>query len=368
MPVEPGVGKTSSGPGRDAAVDAGQQQKSLPHKQPTSAGVTFGKLLAGDQYPQAMQLFSRQEDARIREQYRAAVVSHLERLLGAGDYTRAGRLLSAYLQQEYRDVEVLLLRARLAWLQGNFRQAVDTLYEARAYEYLPQRITEINKKIREFVAGFDTQLRETNEDRQRLELYEQLTLLEPDYSPYFIELASAQLDLDRFDEARQSLVLVESDPRVSKDARQLLNRIENTLTFTQPTPMAIPLIRQGEHFIVEAWLNHAFPVRLLIDTGASITVIDHDVLRAAGVSRQARAPVRQFNTAGGMVRGTVYLADALAIGEQSVSNIEIADLEFTHAHSVDGLLGMNYLKHFRFFIDQGEQVLRLSEPLTDITH
>jgi hypothetical protein len=33
----------------------------------------------------------------------------------------------------------------------------------------------------------------------------------------------------------------------------------------------------------------------------------------------------------------------------------------TTAPGVDGLLGMNYLKHFRFFIDQTENVLRLSE-------
>ena len=132
---------------------------------------------------------------------------------------------------------------------------------------------------------------------------------------------------------------------------------------TQSGPAAVPLIRSGEHFVVEARINGVEPVRLLIDTGASMTVVRNEVLSAAGVVTAVDDPLRYFNTANGVVAGTVYRLDSLTVGEQQVQNLEIAGMDFPVADEVDGLLGMNYLKHFRFFIDQGKQELRLSEPL-----
>jgi hypothetical protein len=43
-----------------------------------------------------------------------------------------------------------------------------------------------------------------------------------------------------------------------------------------------------------------------------------------------------------------------------VDGIEIGAIEIASAMGVDGLLGMNFLRHFQFFIDQGRAVLRLS--------
>jgi len=320
----------------------------------------FEELLLTGQYQHAIQLFNAQDSQPGREQYRTTLIQHLNTLLRVKDYLHADQILSAYLNEEYRDVDVLLLRARLYWLQGHHIQAIETLYDAKSYEYRTPHIALITQRIRTYVADYDRQLQNTDEQQTRLVLYEYLVQVEPDHSPYFIALARTQLSQNRLDEARQSLFLVESDPRVSDEARQLLSQIEDTVTFSQANQISIPLIRQGEHFLIDARINDRVAVRLLIDTGASMTVLREDILLAAGIFKPARSSLQLFSTANGLVEGAVYRLDNLSIGDQNVANIEVAALGLASLHSADGLLGMNFLKHFKFFIDQSKPELRLS--------
>ena len=320
----------------------------------------FEEMLLSGQYQNAVQLFNSQDSQPGKEKYRTILIQHLNTLLRIKNYHHAGQLMSAYLDEEYRDVDVLLLRAKLYWLRGRHMRAIESLYEAKSYEYRTPRLALITERIRKYVADYERQLGTTGEQQTRLGLYEYLVQLEPDHSPYFIALARTQLSQNRLDEARQSLFLVESDPSVSDQARQLLSRIEDTVTFSQTNPIAIPLIRQGEHFLIDARINDRVSVNLLIDTGASMTVLRGDILTAAGILQTDTPSLQQFSTANGLVEGAVYRLDSLSIGNQNVTNIEVAALDLASLHSADGLLGMNFLKHFKFFIDQNKPELRLS--------
>ncbi|MEN8760820.1 MAG: TIGR02281 family clan AA aspartic protease [Thiogranum sp.] len=351
------------GAGRNS-VRFGQEDQYVADKPGSPLSSVFEKMLSTGQYQQAMQLFNAPDSQSSREQYRVTLIQYLNTLLQVKDYLHADQILSAYLNEEYRDVDVLLLRARLYWLQGQHRQAIETLYDAKSYEYRAPQLALIAERIRTYVADHDRQLQIADEQLTRLALYEYLVQVEPDYSPYFIALARAQLAQNRLDEARQSLFLVESDPRVSDEARLLLSQIEDTVTFSQASQVSIPLIRQGEHFLIDARINDRVTVRLLIDTGASMTVLRDDILVAAGLFKPARPSLQLFSTANGLVEGAVYRLDNLSIGDQNVANIEVAALGLASLQSADGLLGMNFLKHFKFFIDQNKPELRLS-GLTD---
>ena len=312
------------------------------------------------QYQSAMQLFNAAGSQPNRQQYRTVLIRHINTLLQHRDYLQASQIISAYLDEHYRDVDVLLLRAKLQWLEGRNRQAIETLYDAKSYEYRTPQLASITRLIRTYVADYDRQLEDSSDDEGRLELYEYLAQVEPDHSPYFIALAQIQLTQNRLDDARHSLSLVESDPRVSDQARRLLKQIEDTVTFSQIEPIAIPLIRHGEHFLLDAWINGRVAVRLLIDTGASMTVLREDILATAGIFQPEKPPVHLFSTAGGLVEGAIYRLDKLSVGDQTVKNLEVAAMGLNALQSADGLLGMNFLKHFKFFIDQNTPELRLS--------
>jgi clan AA aspartic protease (TIGR02281 family) len=121
---------------------------------------------------------------------------------------------------------------------------------------------------------------------------------------------------------------------------------------------AVPLHRRGNHFLVDARLDDGASVRLLIDTGASMTILTPRALAGSGYRDTGRSAL--FSTANGRVRAPVYTLDALSVGSWQVSRIDIGVLELDDSRTIDGLLGMNFLRHFQFFIDQNEAVLRLS--------
>ena len=64
--------------------------------------------------------------------------------------------------------------------------------------------------------------------------------------------------------------------------------------------------------------------------------------------------------ANGTVRAPVYKLDVLSVGDWQVRQLDIGVLALAGMPGVDGLLGMNFLNHFQFFIDQNEALLRLS--------
>ena len=70
----------------------------------------------------------------------------------------------------------------------------------------------------------------------------------------------------------------------------------------------------------------------------------------------------QLNTAGGVVTAQLYRLSSLSLGSDRVTDLEIA----INPHSstkFDGLLGMNFLRHFEFAIDQSSNRLRLRPKL-----
>lgn len=302
------------------------------------------------------------EDARVR------ILSHASRLIADGRFSAAEQLLQLFLVAAYRDAEARVLLAEAYRGQEDFYAAIDQLYAARGYAYRANMLGRITKRIRSLVAELTQSLERNNNNDALLVLYQHLIQLEPDYARYFIGLASIQLALDDKEAARRSLLLVSQDSEVGVQARAMLSELAITLAETQDTEKrdaaievaGIPLRRSGNHYIVDATPAHGQSIRLLIDTGASLTILTPDVLEQRGIRYQNTGRTAVFSTANGPVRAPIYKLDSLTVGDWQVNQLEIGVLELDGRSAMDGLLGMNFLNHFRFFIDQNEASLRLS--------
>jgi clan AA aspartic protease (TIGR02281 family) len=329
----------------------------------------FRQLLESKAFERAMERFetlqAQADDASV-QRARVQLLDRARRLISQGDYSSATRLLQLYLQIDYRDVEARQLLAGALRGQNDLRAAIDQLYEAKGQAWRPETLEELTRTIRAVVTEAADALKQRGDSAGLLELYQDLTRLEPSHAPYFIGLAMAQLALDDIDAARQSLLLVAQDPEVGARARELLERVRVAATEAQPpetmataTEVAgIPLVRNGSHFLVDARLGSQ-PARLLIDTGASLTMLTPDTLQRSGTGARATGKTGLFNTANGRVSAPIYRLDALSIGDWQVSDLDVGVLDLGDS-GVDGLLGMNFLRHFQFFIDQNEALLRLS--------
>lgn len=59
--------------------------------------------------------------------------------------------------------------------------------------------------------------------------------------------------------------------------------------------------------------------------------------------------------------GTVYSVPELQLGPYRLEDTQVAVIDFETAPEIDGLLGMNILRQFRFQIDQENSELQLSK-------
>ena len=332
-------------------------------------------LLKQHKFEAVMILFeSLQQDSAFFQLNEAndAIFIFARELMSNKDYKSTKTLLDHYLFSFNRDITARLLLVEVYIRLMNYQAAIDELYLAKGQAFRPGVLDTINKKIHLLVNKQAGILKQNIKYHDLLVLYEKLTQQEADYAPYFIGLADAQIMLGDFDAAKSSLQMVLEDPDAGFRASTMLAELQQKQSSLSSGPLAesegmeeesvpgVALYKRGSHYLLDAYPNGGEALRLLIDTGASLTVLTPAALNRHNVQFKDTGETRRFNTANGIVEAPVYQLDYLIIGEWTVDNIAIAVLDLQDDNSAEGLLGMNFLQHFRFFMDQKNKRLRLS--------
>lgn len=173
---------------------------------------------------------------------------------------------------------------------------------------------------------------------------------------YSLELAKLYFELQKYDESRMLLLEAKEDATYGKQAQNLLEKIEKLEEVAREYDHKIPLQRRGEHFSVQVTVDGAVSLNLLLDTGATYTLIAVGKLFSPTVLRRDL----KLRTAGGEVTADLCRTETFALQDIELYHFKIMVAPFEH-DGIDGLLGMNFLKRFKFFVDQKEMILYLSE-------
>ncbi|MDH5302358.1 MAG: retroviral-like aspartic protease family protein, partial [Gammaproteobacteria bacterium] len=122
--------------------------------------------------------------------------------------------------------------------------------------------------------------------------------------------------------------------------------------------VVINLQRQGGHFLLPVTLDGRTEASLLIDTGATMTVLRPQVLARAGYGPAQAQTTRRFSTANGLTDGQIFQLDEFSLGGVRLPGLSVVGLELGELQA-DGLLGMDVLGQFQFQIEQEQNQLRL---------
>ena len=123
-------------------------------------------------------------------------------------------------------------------------------------------------------------------------------------------------------------------------------------------PNAVPIYYSQNRIIVETDFNGTkFP--MLLDTGASSTVINSEIFSALVTLKQIKIKNKTDNSFqianGDVVKGATYLIDKMRIGKYEIEDIECSVLDNVNASN---LLGLNALlkptNSFSIDIEAGE--------------
>jgi clan AA aspartic protease (TIGR02281 family) len=123
----------------------------------------------------------------------------------------------------------------------------------------------------------------------------------------------------------------------------------------------VPIQRVGNLLIVGATLNGSREARLILDTGASHTIVSPNVAREMGLFSDSLSTSVTVKTAGGPVQAEVLTLAAIRVGQAEAQNVPVGVFEIPDAPAgVDGLLGLTFLSRFLVTIDpdRGELSLR----------
>ena len=106
-------------------------------------------------------------------------------------------------------------------------------------------------------------------------------------------------------------------------------------------------------FYVEAQIN-GVPVRLIVDTGASMTVLSPDDARRVGLAPQPADPTEVAQTANGTSHMARIRLDSMQVGQTSAANVSAVVASQPMESS---LLGQNWLSRMDSVTIQGDRMI-----------
>ena len=327
---------------------------------PSEAQITKEQLV-NNQFEVAMSRYSEMQSTLAEDELveqRKLILSRARALINTGQMVPARRLLSLYLANEIYSVDGLELLTLIDIDEKKYLPAIETLYKARAHAHTQDKITHLTYSIRSAVSQYKTELFNRKDHLAMLELYQRLVELEPEHTQHYIGLAEAYLALGNMSDARSALDLTLHDPTLSGQANEMILMIDQRNSVDETGDIEIPLTLKGNQFLLEAVFDNEQAAILLLDTGASLSIISPQLLNSLSYDYRHTGRTGWFNTANGRVQAPIVRIDSISLGGQSVNSIEVGVLDLSSQH-FDGLLGMNFLQHFEFFIDQQNKSLRL---------
>lgn len=253
--------------------------------------------------------------------------------------------------------ESLIARAHLAGADADWAGAIELLLTAAPHV----RSAGDEMRLVEALATATTRYARTLIAADRLDaldaLYERITLTLPELAEYHMKLGELRIRVGRFDDALAPLAQIQHHTRLGAQARELLAQAEASEAFEAGSLEQLPLRTAGSQYIVDAVIDDGTRVALLIDTGAAMTILDARVLASLGYD--LAGPQAYFRTANGVIEAPVVTLLRLSLGGSGINQLPVGALDLDMPTGIDGLLGMNFLRHFEFRIDQESVVLHL---------
>jgi clan AA aspartic protease (TIGR02281 family) len=160
--------------------------------------------------------------------------------------------------------------------------------------------------------------------------------------------------------AYQAALRLNPPPAVATAAQEGLRAISSLGAPPRPrrseeTVIALTKVPGG--WLTEVVINGSWTGPLLLDTGASVTLISPAVARAAGVTIESDTPFVEVQGVAGRTRGPIVTLTSLQVGEVEARGIRAVVVELpTGLH---GLLGNSFLGRYTFTLDPREGALRL---------
>lgn len=334
------------------------RQSSLTTPAPGAMLQEIRWLLGAGQETAALQLYRQRCRGKVGSTGCKSIFFKHMNYLFQNNLQRLSQFLEAWLTIEVEDPHAVFYQGAMYAQQGRPREALQRLLylQSKPQDEVPQAV--ISNAVQTVFQMRLEQLRRQKNPESIVEFLDFMHSISPGNPQYRYLKAESLLEMKRHFEAVSALEEILYDPDWGTQAQALAATVEQRLA-TQ-SQIRVPLIRSGEHFLVRTAISGA-ELLLLLDTGASYTAVDRRAFRNLGVNSQ---PIRRvlLHTPNGNVRAPLVRVSRLGVvGGPELRDLEIALMPLGNLPGTEGLLGMNYLSRFDFYIDQDDALLYLNQ-------
>lgn len=270
--------------------------------------------------------------------------------------SEALELLQIYTELYHRDVPALWVLSALYQRNGRMGEALAPLYVIVRETGDAAERERSHQRIKLLVDAIAQGLAQRGELASLKEFGEELIELDPHDERYRYLAAAWAVEAADPIAARSHLALLPSYAISDVELKRLENKIARLEAAERSGNaegvLRIPLQREGGRLLVRARLNEGQSIRMLVDTGASISALKPQVVRG-----MRRGPEIVIRTAGGIVRAPVVLLNSLELDELRVESLTVAVMELADLDEADGILGMDVLGQLDLSLDHDADAL-----------
>jgi clan AA aspartic protease (TIGR02281 family) len=116
----------------------------------------------------------------------------------------------------------------------------------------------------------------------------------------------------------------------------------------------------GANIVVPVLVNGTLKSYMMIDTGATYTVVTPRIAKRLGLKLDRFAPRVTLVTASGYITAPLAEVPSLKVGNAEVRPLQVVVHDFLPPPPIEGLLGLNFLSRFHTSIDYRRQRLTLA--------
>lgn len=356
----------NSDTGNKAAITASPKMKKNNLDVPTISSADYNKeyfikLIKNGQFEDALRWYKGIE-AKNESSLLPVLLSEIDKLSQQSD-ENVFKLLDVFLNEYYDNSQLLIAQARALVLNDQIEQALDSFLLAKNYARDNSTYNNISQTIHDFAFKVFKQFQLAKNWPDSIVFYRKLIENETQFAFYHLAIAESYINNNDKDKAVMHLQLITEDNVYGIQATEMLEKI-----VFQKTSNRIPLEEEGNHYIVNAIIAGFYQIKLLLDTGASYSSLSsHTIAQLVRDQLAIKIGHNQVYTAGGTVEVDFYQLKNMTIGNFTVNDIIVAELDLESAsdqdNNFDGLLGINFLNQFDFSIDQKTKKLILSPKL-----
>lgn len=147
------------------------------------------------------------------------------------------------------------------------------------------------------------------------------------------------------------------------DSDKVPQKYRQRMTVTRPSESRsniTSVVIKGNQVLVPLTLSYhgrLVDTQLLLDTGATITTISERLASRLGIDASDLRAGKATVADGRSIGSYSFVADSLTVGSRSLPRVQASILPGSGGDGYDGLLGMNFLKNFRYHIDFNRGVI-----------